>query len=253
MRALLCLYLLLALASGDECTARTDGVPCLHIRRCGLPVDAARFGRFLVSDAAGEVPASQPTNGTVCFDDAGIAVRFAATDAHIFSPWTRCDATTWVASDTVEVFLAPVYAATDNPAWYFELDTVPAGAMYAGLVNNSLGNSSTCIDEHACSATGPLPCTGAAGFAHNMTARVGNETGGWWAEYFIPWAIFAPAFRPTAAGAPWPLWRANFYRYDYPYGPTGNFELSAWSPTHGPSFHVPSHFGVIVFDAPPPI
>ena len=55
-----------------------------------------------------------------------------------------------------------------------------------------------------------------------------------------------------AAGAalePWRVWRVNFYRYDYPDGPNGdfsNYELTAWSPTHSPSFHEPSRFGVAV-------
>jgi hypothetical protein len=128
---------------------------------------------------------------------------------------------------------------------------VPSGAFYSGLVNNSRGNASTCVDEHACVKQGPLPCTGAADFAHGMTVRVKNETAGLWAaRYFIPWGVFAPAFRPRG-NAPWPLWRVNFYRYDYPTGPNAtfsNFELSAWSPTHSGSFHVPSFFGVAVLE-----
>ena len=49
------------------------------------------------------------------------------------------------------------------------------------------------------------------------------------------------------------MWRVNFYRYSYPDGPNAafdNYELNAWSPTHGPSFHVPNRFGVIVLDPP---
>jgi hypothetical protein len=36
-------------------------------------------------------------------------------------------------------------------------------------------------------------------------------------------------------------------RYDYPDGPNAdfsNYELTAWSPTHSPSFHEPARFGI---------
>jgi hypothetical protein len=236
-------------APTDACATRTDDVPCVHVRQCGLAPKAV-FGAFKISNVTGSVPATQATSGTVCWDASGIEVSFFVVDAHIFSPWTKCDSTTWVNSDTVEVFVAPVNVVTDNPAWYYELNTVPTGAMYGGLVNNSRGNASTCIDENGCSTHGPMPCSGINGFAHRMTVRVSNLTGAWTADYFIPWEIFSPAFRPVA-GRPWPLWRANFYRYSYPVGPNAafdNWELNAWSPTHTPSFHEPTRFGVLVFD-----
>ena len=72
--------------------------------------------------------------------------------------------------------------------------------------------------------------------ATNATAR------GWRADLFVPWGIFADEFRP-AGGHPWPHWRLNVYRYDYPDGPDAPFELTAWSPTHDASFHVPARFG----------
>jgi hypothetical protein len=58
---------------------------------------------------------------------------------------------------------------------------------------------------------------------------------------------------PYDTGVPRHVWRVNFYRYSYPDGPNAafdNYELNAWSPTHGPSFHVPNRFGVIVLDPP---
>jgi hypothetical protein len=238
-----------ALSSDDACATRTDDVPCLRVGNCGRS-DKASFSNFKVSDAAGDVPATQSTNGTLCFGDAGVVVTFNASDAFIFSPYTKCDSTTWVASDTVEVFIAPVRAVTDNPQFYYELDAVPSGVMYGGLVNNSKGNASTCIGESGCKTPGPLPCTGAAEFAHKMTITASNATRSWSVSYFIPWAVFAPEFRPQNA-LPWHLWRVNFYRYSYPHGPNenfDNFELNAWSATHTPSFHEPSRFGVVVME-----
>ncbi len=245
--------LFLAFAQGlsttDACATRTDGVPCLHVKRCGLP-NPAHFGDFKVSDSPSVVAAAQATNGSLCFDDAGLSISLLATDKHIFSPYTACNAQTWVASDSVEVFIAPVRAVTDNPMWYFELDMVPSGVMYGALVNNTRGNATTCIDENLCKASGPLPCSGAADFPHGMTFHVSNATGAWLSTLFLPWGVFAPEFRPAAAGAaPWALWRVNFYRYSYPNPPSpafDNFELNAWSPTHNPTFHIPARFGVAI-------
>ena len=247
------------LSSENACALRTD-VPCIRVGKC-TSSDKATFGSFKVSNSEGNIAAAQPTDGTMCFDDSGIVISLVATDAHTFSAYTNCNSHTWVASDTVEVFIAPVRTLSDNPQWYFELDSVPSGAMYGGLVNNSKGNASTCIDENGCKSSGPLPCTGAAGFAHNMTVTTSNATGSWSSTLFIPWGIFAPQFRPkrsAESGAeqvsiePWELWRLNFYRYDYPTGPNANFtnyELSAWSATHAPSFHEPSRFGLALFNA----
>jgi len=146
---------------------------------------------------------------------------------------------------------------------------------WGGLINNTKGNSSTCVSELGCSGpSATLACTGLASFAHNMTVAAVNATDGasWATSLFIPWGIWAPQFQPAAAASsksgdgagavatraaaatgaslePWRLWRLNFYRYDYPDGPNAafdNYELSAWSPTHSPSFHEPSRFGVAV-------
>ena len=235
-------------SDNDACSVRTDDVPCLHIAACGVE-PAATFGPFFISDAALDEPAVQQTHGTICYDSAGIHVAEVATEAHIFSPYTQCNDEVFVASDVLEVFIAPVLSVTDNPEYYYELDASPSGAMWGGLSDNPRGNVSTCISEAACGEGSiTLNCTGLASFAHNMTVAVKNETRSWSTQLFIPWGIFDARFQPSASGAsPWPLWRLNFYRYDYPDGPNSdfsNYELTAWSPTHDPSFHVPERFGV---------
>ena len=216
--------------------------PSLAIPRCPA---RASFGDFLVSNDPGRVPARQKTEGWICHSDDGFTVAEAATDAHVFSDGnaTACDSAVFVKSDALEVFIAPVRVATDDPTWYYELDAAPDGTMWAGLSNNSKGTTAYCVDEHDCAAgAGPLPCRGTSTFAHNMTVAAATSDDGWTTRLSIPWAIFADEFRPRA-GAAWPHWRLNFYRYDYPDGEAGPAELSAWSPTHDPSFHVPREFG----------
>jgi len=238
-------------ATGDPCTARTDDVPCLHVKSCQHT--SAEFGPFHVSNANGTVPAVQVTRGGICWDKRGLHVREMAFDRQVFSPYTQCNSPVFVKSDVLEVFIGPVLSPTDNPQSYFELDTSPSGAMWAGLSNNSLGNSSTCVSADGCTHAGTLPCTGAAGFPHGLTVTVANATSeGWSTSLFIPWSLFSDSFQPlkTSTGIqPWETWRANFYRYDYPSGQQGNFELTAWSPTHNPSFHRPERFGVLVLDS----
>ena len=124
-----------------------------------------------------------------------------------------------------QVFIAPVLSPTDNPQSYFELDSSPTGVMWAGLSNNSLGNSSVCVSADGCAHPGTLPCTGTASFPHGLTVSVENVTSeGWSTSVYIPWALFSTRFQPIKSSSglqPWGFWRANFYRYDYPNGPQG--------------------------------
>jgi hypothetical protein len=249
-----------AARSVDPCAAKPE-VPCIRVGPCEA-MSHATFGDFKVSNAPGDVPASQPTQGTVCYDAEGLRVSEFATDAFVFSPYVNCNAAVWVASDVLEVFLAPILDPADDPQWYFELDATPTGAMFGSLIDNAKGAAPTCIAAEAPCAAGPLPCSGAAAFPLNMTVVTTTASDYWTTGLFVPWGLFAPEFQPryAAAGghsggdggealAPWRTWRVNFYRYDYPQGPNAdftNYELSAWSPTHTPSFHEPSRFGVMV-------
>lgn len=237
----------------DTCAIRTDDVPCLRVSACGVE-PAAVFGNFRLCDPASDSPALQQTVGTMCYDSDGIHVSERASEKYIFSPYVTCNSEVFSRSDVLEVFLAPVLSVLDNPEFYFELDAAPTGAMWGGLSDNSRGNSSTCVSETGCGADsiGTLPCSGMANFAHNMTVAVSNNTRSWETHLYIPWGIFDPKFQPQGANAltPWPYWRLNFYRYDYPDGPNedfSNYELTGWSPTHEANFHVPERFGVAVF------
>jgi len=117
--------------------------------------------------------------------------------------------------------------------------------------------------------------------AGGIIAKVNSTgfVGGWSNTLTIPWATFHQPFLKVAPGQ---LFRANFYRYDYPHKsatdpsaddadaacvvlpslahtdtsspPKGgfnrtDFELSAWSPTHTGSFHTPPRFGTLVLKA----
>jgi len=75
-----------------------------------------------------------------------------------------------------------------------------------------------------------------------------DEVFGWMLDLTIPWEFFAEEYRPKLVDGELVYhdkWRANFYRYDYFNNNTFDFELTAWSPTHDPSFHIPSKFGLV--------
>jgi len=253
----------------DPCKVRTDNpsLPCQHVPFC--KDGNATVNHFKLTNVPGDEAASEQTQGTICWDATGIKVTEMAVDSHVLAPWTHCNDPVFQKSSVLEIFVAPVTKVTENPQWYFELDTAPSGALWGGLSNNSRGNSSVCVSSDGCTSPGLLACSGLASFKHELTSRAFNLSTGWGIEINIPFAMFAPTFQPTtqhewtnrseknmATGrtvvVPHSTWRMNFYRYSYPTGPNkafDNYELSGWSSTHDPSFHVPDKFGVIVLDS----
>jgi len=228
----------------DDCS-RTDDTPCLRVPNCAVGFGVA--DHFKVTNVPGDISAVQPTTVQVCWDQFGIHVSGNATDRHIFSPYVHCNDPVFINSDVMEVFIAPVYSATDNPIWYHEVDTGAAGALWGGLIHNPRGNASVCLNCTCSSSPCTLPCTGRDSFSPiPLSVTVQNGTG-WWADFlFLPWNLFPAEFVAAGKPFPWPVWRANFYRYDYPDGSSKPYELSGWSPTHDPSFHVPARFGTLL-------
>ena len=73
-----------------------------------------------------------------------------------------------------------------------------------------------------------------------LQTSAGLTPGGWTAEFALPFAGLTS--EAPAAGT---RWRAQFCRIDRP--PGRERELSAWSPTGQPLFHVPARFGCLEF------
>jgi len=59
----------------------------------------------------------------------------------------------------------------DDPQWYYELDVSPSGAMWGGLSNNTLGNSSKCIASDGVCVEGLLSCSGLNEFEVSERAK----------------------------------------------------------------------------------
>eukprot|EP01059_Diplonema_ambulator_P031379 TRINITY_DN572_c0_g3_i1.p1 TRINITY_DN572_c0_g3~~TRINITY_DN572_c0_g3_i1.p1 ORF type:complete len:240 (+),score=57.89 TRINITY_DN572_c0_g3_i1:53-772(+) len=222
--------------------AMSEDVPVMNVPNCAK--GKAMTGWYYVSTAQGMVVAQQKTRTEVCWDADGWSVMEMAEDKHVFSPYETCNSNVWEMSDVMETFMTPVEKADDAPEYYYEMDATPTGAFFAAVIDNPKGNASYCALSHCTS--GNLPCTGKATFPAGMTVTATANTTAWSLHLRVPWSLFAAKYQPSPQ--PWPVWRANFYRYDYPDGPNANYtnyELSAWSPTHNPSFHIPSRFGVL--------
>ena len=249
MRALLLLGAATSSAASDTpCSDRADNLPCLSVPPCGRAPPAVA-APFYVNGADGLTLATPQTSVAVCHNASGLRMVYEATDAHVITPWTHCNDPVFQRSSTLEFFASPVHEATDNPIWYHEIDAAPSGAMWAGVSNNSKGNATTCDASAGDScAPGDLACNGTQTFPpwDGLGAQVQNTSSGWSSSLFVPFAVF-PASFVSHGGASWPLWRLGLYRYAYPHGPDAsfsNYQLSAWSPTHTPSFHEPERFGV---------
>ena len=190
---------------------RSDDVPCLIVRDCSSDQRAVITNFKLTNTPEGNItPAAQQTRVEVCHTRHGLHISSRARDRFIFSPYTRCNDPVFVRSDVLEVFIAPVRRATDNPVWYWELDAAPTAALWLGLSRNPRGNASYCADTAAC-RPGTLNCTGRNSFAPvpvALAAYADPAAGAWGDRLFVPFALFDPAGFPRR----WPLYRANFYR-----------------------------------------
>lgn len=167
-------------------------------------------------------PGFRPTSLRLCHDGERLYLAFQCEARAIVATYSGRNAPIYE-EDVVEAFLAP----SGDARRYFELETSPKGAWFEARVENPDGRRATMrVDrDWVC-----------AGFEHATQLR---ETG-WSAEWAIPFASLA-APTPVAGTR----WRANFFRIDQANGG----EYSAWSPTFADpaDFHLPDHFGVLVF------
>ena len=144
---------------------------------------------------------------------------FRAEDDYAWATHTQRDAPLYE-EEVVEVFLDPV----GDLACYFEIEVNPLNTVLDLVLRR---NRSGYVKDIA------WQCEGL------RTAILAGPKF-WCAELSIPFASLTSE-RPTAGAR----WRANFLRIDRPHDSAR--ELSAWSPTSYPNFHLPERFGFIEF------
>lgn len=147
---------------------------------------------------------------------------FHAEDTEPWATLTAHDAPLYE-EEVVEIFLDPA----GDLGSYFEIEVNPLNAVCDLVLRRVSSGYRKNFAWH---------CDG-------LCTEVRDGLGFWDAELTIPFAAIVP--EPPRAGD---VWRGNFFRVDRP-GRTG-LELSAWSPTGMPKFHVQQRFGFIEFAAP---
>ena len=172
----------------------------------------------LVETTTGDAP-EQGTRVRVAWDHSDLRVLFEADDTEPWATLTARNAALYT-EEVVEVFIDPV----GDRESYFEIEVNPLNAVLDLVLRR---NRSGYTKEFA------WDCEG-------LRTAVARSKNGWVAELAIP-------FTSITATLPKPgeRWRANFLRIDRPTGKQR--ELSAWSPTGRPLFHVPERFGWIEF------
>jgi len=170
---------------------------------------------FLRETVAGAKP-QQATWFKIAWNAEELRILFGIEDTCVWATLTERDAPLYN-EEVVEVFLNPL----GDLEKYFEFEVNPLNAVL-DLVLWREGEGYQKDFQWRC---------------EGLRTAVQRSAGGWCAEFAIPFA--------SLGAAPQGSWRANFYRIDRP--PGMPWELSAWSPTGLPNFHIRERFGILEF------
>lgn len=175
------------------------------------------------------------------WDTEALFLRYDVEDPHPWYTLTRRDDPLWE-EEVVEIFLDP----DAKGHHYAELEINPGNVvcdvrMIAPAPHRQMDLAWDIDHLHTRAASWP------AGTYDGELAA----SGGWVALARVPFASLSSL--PTAASlppAPGDRWKFNVFRIKRPGGPLAphaDVILAAWSPTGGPSFHVPAAFRELVF------
>jgi len=172
-----------------------------------------------------------PTTARMLWDDKYLYVGYHCVDEDVWATMTKRDDKLWE-EEVVEIFID----ANGDSASYIEIEVNPLNALVDLFVLNREGRTAKFLFDwdskgirHAVYVDGDVN-------------RRDVKDNFWSVEIALPWEDFVtPSHAPPELGD---VWRVNLYRIDHF---KGEQELSAWSPTGVPNFHVPQRFGELVF------
>jgi hypothetical protein len=164
-------------------------------------------------------PPMQATWFKTAWNGRELRVHFHAVDTDAWATLTGHDEPLYH-EEVVEVFLDPA----GDLECYFEIEINPLNAVCDLVLRRNRSGYRKDFGWH---------CEG-------LRTSVKKTPEFWSVEMAIPFASLGAA--PPATGR---QWRVNFFRIDRP--KSGPRELSAWSPTGLPLFHVPKKFGFLEF------
>lgn len=204
--------------------AATPRLECLHGHFDAISAnpDAACWHEIAPVFLKESVTGSQPKQATwikTAWNEHELRVLFHATDTNAWATLTGHDAPLFE-EEVVEVFLDP----SGDLESYFEIEVNPLNAVCDLVLRRTRSGYRKDFGWH---------CEG-------LRTAVCKSESAWTVEMAVPFRNLVPS--PPAAGS---VWRANFFRIDRP--ENSEWELSAWSPTGLPLFHVQEKFGHLEF------
>jgi hypothetical protein len=171
------------------------------------------------------------TTARMLWDEDYLYIGYACEDQEIWATMSERDAHLWE-EEVVEIFINP----NGDEIGYIEIEVNPLNTLLDLYVLNRKGTPAQYLFDWNSQGIQH------AVFVDGDPRSRDSQDRFWSVEVAIPWEDFA-----TAAHLPPQIgdeWRVNLYRID---NYRGEEELSAWSPTYQPTFHVPQHFGVLRF------
>jgi hypothetical protein len=192
---------------------------------------AADAGAWQRSRAVVWGPEKYATTFRAVWSNAGLFVRFDATDPDPWHTLADHDAKLWD-EEVVEVFLMPDLKAAE----YAEVEISPANVSCDVWVNAKKRRFDLSWNLEGLET-------------RVILRRAADQVTGWTAIAFLPWRGLVSAGQrpPPHAGE---RWRFNVFRIERPGGvedPKRDALYLAWSPTGKPTFHVPEAFRSMVF------
>jgi len=186
-------------------------------------------------------PAAFETAFRAQWNEAGLALRFDATDPEPWFTMTRRDEHLWE-EEVVEIFIDIARSGRD----YAEVEISPGNVVCDVRMASPWPDKKMDLDWNM---------AGLETRARIVKGADGKTTG-WTATAFLPWSGFRSL--PSSTGVALPpkagdRWRFNLFRVERPGGkaaPDKDAVEVAWSETGEPSFHVPKAFRDLVFASP---
>lgn len=215
-------------------------MPAYHCQRTGVPItidgklDDAAWQKAEPMQFKLTVDGGEPrfaTTARMLWDDEYLYVGYHCEDKDIWATMTERDDHLWE-EEVVEIFIDP----DSDRKGYVEIEVNPLNTLldlYILNRNNRPAKSMFCWDSeeirHAVHVDG------------NLAQHDGTDSF-WSVEIAMPWEDFptAPNLPPKAGD----VWLMNLYRIDHF---EGEQELSTWSPTGAPNYHMPASFREILF------
>ncbi|QGQ97400.1 hypothetical protein EHS13_22190 [Paenibacillus psychroresistens] len=173
----------------------------------------------LVETANGEQPRLK-TKVKACWNKDFVCFRFECEDDYIVANFQHRDEPLYL-EDVVEVFIDEV----GDGRQYQEYEVSPHNVLFDAMVTNDLAG--TIIPNEKWNAVG----------IETTAERIAEK------NYVYSIKLSTDNFSiPIQSGS---AWSVNFYRIDD--DPHGNRHYWAWSPTGKINFHLPAHFGSMIF------